>query len=132
MSETYDKDELLRLPGRVGRKRTIRILAGKLDKNGAPYLKEHIVLENDQEGLLTVEIVETRTCSFGHTIDDQTRVAGICEIGSEVLCSREGCMLKCVTCGAVVCCRHSKTYGEKTYCSRHWPLYWWRKFWGLE
>ena len=79
-----------------------------------------------------MDIVQTGTCSFGHVVDDKVRVAGICEIGHEVLCSSEGCALQCVHCGAVVCCRHSRTYDERTYCRRCKWRHYWRVFWMIE
>ena len=135
MSEDHEIDrhiEEFRRRGGGSRQSTIRALGGKLGRHGASYHKERLLSEHEEEGPQTVEIVETSTCSFGHTIDDKVRVAGICEIGGEVVCSMEGCTHQCVRCGAVVCRRHSRTYGEKTYCTRHSWIHYWRKFWGLE
>jgi hypothetical protein len=135
MSRHPDLDDLLeefRARGGGARRRTLRVLGGKLGQRGAPFHRESLVFEDDVEGPQTIDLVETRTCSFGHTVDDQVRVAGICEIGGEVLCSTEGCLRHCRHCGAVVCRRHSRTYGELTYCTRcRWHHYW-RRFWGIE
>lgn len=113
------------------RQRTMRVLGGKLDRHGAPFHREHLQFEDEDEGPQVVDIVQTATCSFGHTIDDKVRVAGVCEIGEEVLCSAEGCLFQCSYCGAVVCRRHSRTYGDKTYCLRCRWVYYWRTFWRL-
>ncbi len=121
-----------RRKGGGSRQTTLRVLGGKLDKDGMPFRKEHLQFEDDQEGPRTVDVVQTGTCSFGHTIDDKVRVAGICEVGGEVLCSNEGCMLQCVHCGAVVCRIHSSTHGDKTYCSHHTWVHYWRIFWRLD
>ncbi len=120
--------ELRRLGGGA-RNTVLRVLGGKLDRHGAPFHKEHVETQHPEDGVVTVDMVETGTCSFGHVIDDKVRVEGICEIGGEVLCSTEGCMLRCDRCGAAVCRRHSRTYGERTYCLRcRWHHYW-RLFW---
>jgi hypothetical protein len=110
---------------------TIRALGRKIDRYGAPFFKEHFEGEDERDGVRVTDIVETGTCFFGHTVDEKVRVAGICEIGGEVLCSTEGCMRQCAYCGAVVCRRHSRTFGEKTYCRRHIWVGWWRTFWRL-
>jgi len=122
----------LRRRGGGARHRILRVLGGKLDRHGAVFHKEHLQFEDPREGPQVVDIVETGTCSFGHTIDDKVRVAGICEIGQEVLCSADGCMFQCIHCGAVVCRLHSRTYGEKTYCRRCLWVHYWRKFWRLD
>lgn len=135
MAKIPHLDRLLRQFRRQGggaRQTVLRVLSGKLPRDGAAFHKERLEFEDDQEGPRTVDIVETGTCSFGHVIDDKVRVAGICEIGGEVLCSTEGCMRRCVQCGAVACSRHSSIYGEQTYCQRHRWIHYWRLFWRLD
>ena len=132
MPETYDKDELLNRPGRLTRKTIVRVLGEKLGRNSPAYLRENLVLDNERDGLHTIDFGEIPLCGNNHTITDQVRIKGRCEMCDMLLCSQDGCALQCVVCGAVVCRRHSKTYGEKTYCSRHWPIHYWLKFWGLE
>ena len=122
----------LRRKGGGSRHSTLRVLGGKLDPRGAPFHKEHVQFEDDREGPRTIDIVQTGTCSFGHTVDDKVRVAGICEIGKETLCSAEGCQLHCIRCGAVVCRIHSRTYGDKTYCLHCRWFHYWRMFWRLD
>ena len=122
----------LRRKGGGSRHSTLRVLGGKLDGSGAPFHKEHVQFEDEREGPRTVDIVQTSTCAFGHVVDDKVRAAGICEIGGEVLCSTEGCLLHCVHCGAVICRVHSKTFGEKTYCRRCLWIRYWRAFWRLD
>jgi len=121
-----------RRKGGGSRHTSLRVLGGKLQKDGAPFHKEHLQFEDDRDGPRIIEVVQTSTCSFGHTIGDKVRAAGICEIGGEVLCSTEGCMLQCVHCGAAVCRRHSATYGNKTYCRNHKWIHYWRMFWRLD
>ena len=121
-----------RRQGGGSRQSMLRVLGGKLDRDGAPFHKEHLQFEDEEEGPMTVDVVQTSTCSFGHTIDDKVRVAGVCELGGEIMCSMQGCLLECVRCGVAVCRRHSTTYGDKTYCRRCRWAYYWRKFWGLE
>ena len=134
MSRTPNIDQLLqelREKGGGSRQSTLRVLSGKVDRHGAPFRRESLQFEDEAEGLRTVDVVETRTCAFGHTIDDKTRVAGICQICGEVLCSSPGCMSQCVRCGAVVCRRHGRTYGEVTYCRSCRWVHFWRLFWRL-
>jgi len=122
--------ELRRQGGGI-RRTTLRVLGGKLAGRGAPFVRERLEWDDPREGPRTVDIVETSTCSFGHTVDDKVRVAGICEIGGEVLCSTEGCLRQCERCGIVVCRAHSLTRKETTYCRRCRWAYYWRLFWGL-
>jgi len=121
-----------RRKGGGSRQTTIRMLGGKLDRNGAPFHKEYFQFEDARDGPRVVEAVQIGTCSFGHTIDEKIRVAGICEIGGEVLCSTPGCARQCVHCGAVVCRAHRSTYGDVTYCQRHAWRHYWRLFWRLD
>ncbi len=125
------QDEFRRKGG-GSRHTVLRALGGKLDKNGLPFHKERFQFDDERDGPCIVDVVQTSTCSFGHTIDDKVRVAGICEIGNEVLCSTDGCKLECCHCGIVVCRAHSKTYGDKTYCNRHKWIHYWRTFWRLD
>jgi len=122
----------LRQKGGGSRRSILRILGNKLGPHGAAFHKEQVQFEDEREGPRSVELVETGTCAFGHTIDDKVRMAGVCEIGGEVLCSTPGCMLQCVHCGGVVCRRHSRTYGDKTYCNRCRWVHYWRTFWRLD
>ncbi len=121
-----------RRKGGGSRQTSLRVLGGKLDKNGSAFHKEHLQFEDDKDGPRILDIVQTSTCSFGHTVDDKVRVAGICEIGQEVLCSTNTCKLECIYCGAVVCRVHSRTYSDKTYCNRHKWIHYWRIFWRLD
>ena len=114
------------------RQTTARQLGGKLTHTGTPYWKEHITYEDDDGNPSVADIVRTGTCHFGHAVDDKVRAAGICQIGHEVLCSEEGCMLRCRHCNMVVCRLHSRTYGEVTYCTKHIWVHYWKKFWALE
>jgi hypothetical protein len=121
-----------RRKGGGSRHTALRVLGGKLDRYGVAFNREQFHFEDAKDGARVIEVAECGTCSFGHTVDDKVRVAGICEIGGEVLCSTEGCMRQCVHCGAVVCRRHSRTFGEETYCRRHMWVHWWRAFWRLD
>ena len=121
-----------RRKGGGSRHTTMRVLGGKLDRYGAPFHKEQFQFEDERDGARVMDVVETGTCSFGHTIDDKVRVAGRCEIGHEVLCSTEGCLHQCLHCGAAVCRRHSRTFGDRTYCRRHVWIHYWRQFWRLD
>lgn len=69
-----------RRKGGGSRHTTLRVLGGKLDKDGAPFHKEHFQFEDERDGPRIVDVIQTGTCSFGHTIDDKVRVAGVCEL----------------------------------------------------
>jgi len=125
------QDEFRRKGG--GSRHTIlKVLGNKLSRDGSAYHKEHLQFEDENDGPRVIDVVQAGTCSFGHTIDEKVHVAGICEIGGEVLCSTKGCTLQCVHCGAVVCRKHGRTYGDKTYCQRHKWIHYWRMFWRLD
>ena len=135
MAKRMSIKRMIRRHRRLGggiRQTTLRVLGGKLDKHGATYKKVHLEHDHDEDGPTVEEIVEDGLCGFGHTIGEKGRVVGVCEIGEEVVCSMEGCALQCVRCGAVVCRKHSRTYGEKTYCRRCRWVYYWRLFWRLD
>ena len=135
MSQIPDLEQLLRELRQNGggtRHTILRVLGGPLRRDGALFHKETLQFEDEHDGLRQVDVVETPTCSFGHTLDDKVRLAGVCEIGGETLCDTPGCMHACVCCGATVCRRHSRTYGELTYCTRCRWRHYWRIFWGLE
>ena len=128
-------DELLeefRKKGGGLRRTSQKVLGGKLEAGGQAFLKEHFEFDDGDEGPRTIDVAEVPTCAFGHTVDDKVRVAGICEIGGEVLCSVQGCLQQCVHCGAVVCRTHSSTYGNKTYCISHRWIHYLRLFWRLD
>ncbi len=134
MAKNPRMSSLLRVLRKQGgaRQTTARELGGKLEPGGAPYWKEHVAYEDAQGNPHVIDLILTGTCSFGHTVDDKVRVAGICELGREVLCSEEGCMLQCRHCGSVVCRLHGRTFGKHTYCRRHVWVHYWRRFWALE
>ncbi len=121
-----------RQKGGGSRHTTMRTLGGKLGRHGTPFHKNTFQFEDEREGARIVDVVEVGTCAFGHTIDEKVRVAGICEIGGEVLCSTEGCMRTCTHCGAAVCRNHSRSFGDRTYCTRHSWIHYWRIFWRLD
>jgi hypothetical protein len=128
-------DEILeefRTKGGGLRQTSQRVLGGKLEAGGSALLREHLEFDDGDEGPRTIDVAEVPTCTFGHTIDERVRVAGICEIGGEILCSVQGCLLQCAHCGAVVCRNHSSTYGNKTYCTSHRWIHYWRVFWRLD
>lgn len=118
-----------RSKGGGARQRVVRLLGGKIDEHRAAFRKEHLQFEDEDEGPQLVDIIATGTCSFGHTVDDKVRAAGICEIGGEVLCSTEGCVRHCSYCGIVVCARHSKISGDRTYCNHCRWRHYWHIFW---
>jgi hypothetical protein len=121
-----------RRKGGGSRRTIIKAVGGKLDKGDSAFHQEIMQLDDERDGPTTIEVVQTRTCSFGHTVDDKVRVTGICEVGGEVLCAMKNCMLQCVHCGAVVCRVHSTTYGDKTYCQKHKWIHYWKMFWRLD
>jgi len=88
-------DELLeefRKKGGGLRRTSQKVLGGKLEAGGQAFLKEHFEFDDGDEGPRTIDVAEVPTCAFGHTIDDRVHVAGVCEIGGEVLCSVQGCL----------------------------------------
>ena len=134
MLKQIKMDRILRIFRKRGgaRQTTVRELGGPLKARGTPYWKEHISYEDENGNPHVVDLVRTGTCSFGHTIDDKVRAAGICQVGQEVLCSEEGCLLRCRHCGDVVCRLHSLSFGEIIYCQRHIWVHYWKLFWALE
>ncbi len=123
-------DELMKLLENGGtRQRSVRVLGDSVENGGIVYQKETIETE-DQTGITTVEWLETRRCSCGHVIDQQTSLAGICSICGKTVCSAEGCAHRCQKCGVLVCRRHARVYGSKkdpVYCRYHSYIFWLKK-----
>ena len=118
------------LDGHPGlRTSTTRLLGGRAADDNVMFDHQHIETVDDAGNAVQADVYDTRTCSFGHTLDQACRAVGICEIGGEVLCAAPSCSAACAVCGAVCCARHRKTrdLGDGrtvTYCSRcswrHW------------
>jgi hypothetical protein len=125
-----DHDELMELLEHGGtRQRVIRVLGGTVNDGGIVYQRETVETE-DPTGITTVEWSETRRCSCGHVIDQNTSLAGVCAVCGRAVCSAEGCAHRCQRCGMLLCRRHARVYGtnkDQVYCRRHAFIYWLKK-----
>ena len=108
---------------------TVRLLGKKTSEDNVLLVKEHIETEDEQGNARQVEVLDARTCDFGHLFDQQTHAAGICQICNRLGCSQEDCMRTCSICGDAACKQdrtdHNSDHGQiVTICIRHK----WRRF----
>ena len=105
------------------RKTVLRVIEGKVDADGAAFVQEQLSMLEPDLTVRQVDFVSSRTCSFGHMQDQQTRLVAVCEVCGVYTCSTPGCSFTCARCGKALCRRHSRVYGEsEAYCSRCHPL----------
>jgi len=110
------------------RKTVARIIEGKADQDGAAFLQEQLSFVDPDMTVRQVDVISSRTCSFGHLQDQQTRLVAACEVCGNYTCSAEGCSFTCRRCGKAVCRRHAHVYGEgEAFCPgcRPWAFLRW-------
>lgn len=115
---------------------TVRLLTGAASRDGLAFRREHIETEDDEGNVRQVDLVDSRTCDFGHWLDRDVRLTAVCGVCGALLCSSEGCTGRCCVCGIACCQRDRVTYelgdGKTvTYCARCRWRHWWRLWWGL-
>jgi len=134
MSREDFLDELGRSNPRT-RRTTVRRIEGRASQDGAPYVQEELNFVDPDLTVRSVNYIGTRTCDFGHLLDQQTRLVAVCERCGAYTCSAPGsapgstpvCSFTCLRCGAALCRRHVRVYEQnEAYCSRCMPLVWLR------
>ncbi len=114
-------------------KTTLRIVEGKVTDDNAAYVQDVLSYVAPDLTAQQLDIITSRTCSFGHLQDQSTRLTARCEVPGckAVTCSTPGCSHTCGRCGRALCRRHVHLYDgdkkEEAYCTRCWPWVFFRK-----
>jgi hypothetical protein len=119
---------LLRRSNPRTRKTVMRVIEGKADQDGAAFVQEQLNFIDPEMTVRSVDFISSRTCSFGHLQDQQTRLTGVCERCGAVTCSTPGCSQSCQRCGRAYCRAHISVYSNgEAYCARcrPWALVRW-------
>ena len=85
---------------------TTRLAGRRATTDNVLFTREHIETEDDGGGLRQIDVFDTRTCSFGHFLDQNVRATAICGFCHELMCSIDGCAGSCSECGMACCARH--------------------------
>ena len=119
------REELLALLARSNprtRRTVMRVVEGKVDQDNAAFIQEQLSFVDRGLTVRSVDFISSRTCSFGHLQDQQTRLVAVCEVCHSYMCSTPGCSFTCARCGRAICRRHVHVCGEdEAYCSGCWP-----------
>ena len=117
------------------RRTTLRLIEGKAQEDNAAFVQERLDFIDRDGTVRSVDLISSRTCSFGHCLDQQTRLVGVCEVCHAYTCSvgatsgapgkatsPTACSFSCVKCGCALCRRHVHISSDgETYCPRCWP-----------
>lgn len=107
---------------------------GKVDQDQAGYVVEKLsFLDPSDITMRRVTHHSTKACSFGHLLDQKTRLVSRCEICQKFTCSAPGCSFTCSRDGRALCRSHCRIHGNLVFCAG-WCnfIYWFRRFWGLD
>lgn len=139
MNERSRKEimELLAKSSGVRHERFIRTIEGKASQDDVEPIVEHIQdvfnLVDENSTPRSIKLLGTRTCDFGHVLDQKVRSVSKCERCGLLTCSSKGCSFTCIRCGRALCRRDASIHKGQAYCSGWCSLtYWWRKFWGVD
>lgn len=101
------------------RKTTFRLIEGKADQDAAAFVQEKMDFIDMDGTVRSVDLISSRTCSFGHLQDQQTRLTSVCERCGAYTCSSPGCSFTCLRCGGAFCRRHIHIFSDgKAYCNK--------------
>ena len=136
MSKLRRKDFLdsLATSDKKTRETSVSSFEGKVEQDQAAYVVEKLsFLDAGDMTMRRVTHHSTKACSFGHLLDQKTRLVSRCEVCQKFTCSAPGCSFTCSRCGQALCRSHAKVHAGQAYCARwcNW-MYWWREFWGLD
>ena len=96
----------------------MRVIEGKVSQDNAAFVQEQLNFVEPDLTVRSVDFVSSRTCDFGHLLDQQTRLVAVCERCGLHTCSAPGCGFTCTRCGIALCRRHASVYAEgEAYCT---------------
>jgi len=121
--------ESLRAEG-GGRTHTLQAIGPAASSDGIGWEEEDISYTDEDMVQTNVKYRLSRRCDCGSILSHDNMVLGTCSVCSRVLCRQEGCGARCERCGALVCRRHSQSFGEHMFCSGHRYHGLWLLFWG--
>jgi hypothetical protein len=111
------------------RKTVMRVIEGKADQDDAAFIQEQLSFIEPDMTVRQVDFISSRTCSFGHLQDQQTRLVAVCEMCGVYTCSTPGCSFTCIRCGRALCRKHAHVYADgEAYCSGCRFMKWLRIF----
>ena len=120
------REELLDLLRRCSprtRRTVMRVVEGKVSQDNAAFIQEQLSMVESDLTVRQVDFISSRTCDFGHLLDQQTRLVAVCERCGRHTCSAPGCSFTCARCGKALCRRHAHVHGpDEAYCSSCWPV----------
>jgi len=110
--------ELLKQSSPRTRRTVLRVLEGSAEVDNLAFVKETLDFIEPDQTVRSVEFTASRTCTFGHVLDNQNHVVAVAQCCGAVTCSAEGCSLNCYRCFKSLCNRHAHRVGGRTYCRR--------------
>jgi hypothetical protein len=106
------------------RKSSLRIVGGKVSEDDTQYIHEQLDFVDSDQTVREIDLVSSRTCSFGHLLDRQVRLVSRCEVCGAYTCSASEddgykCSYTCVRCGKAICKKCSSLDADKeAYCPK--------------
>ena len=135
MNKLSRKDflDLLAQADKKTRETSVSSYEGKVEQDQAGYVVEKLSFLDTDMTMRRVTHHSTKACSFGHLLDQKTRLVSRCEICQKFTCSAPGCSFTCSRDGRALCRSHCRVHGNLVFC-RGWCdfVYWFRRFWGLD
>jgi len=120
MSE-YSNDEIFRLfqqSSPKSRRTRLRRLDGTVAEDGVAYVVEEMDMMEPDNTVRHIEMSSSRSCSFGHVLDEKTRIRARAQCCGAIVCDAEGCTHVCSRCHITLCRNHVFEVDGKEYCSR--------------
>ncbi|MCJ7762724.1 hypothetical protein MUP38_04625, partial [Candidatus Bathyarchaeota archaeon] len=102
------------------RKTTLRLIENKVSEDDTVFAQEELNFVEADATVRSVSIIATKTCDYGHLLDQHTRLVAVCEVCGLHTCSTAGCSYTCARCGRAICRRHVAFIysSDEAYCSR--------------
>ena len=75
------REELLDLLRRCSprtRRTVMRVVEGKVSRDNAAFIQEQLSMVESDLTVRQVDFISSRTCDFGHLLDQQTRLVAVC------------------------------------------------------
>jgi hypothetical protein len=128
------REDLLKLLAKCNprtRRTVMRVIEGKVSQDHAAFIQEQLNFVEPDLTVRSVDFISSRTCDFGHMLDQQTRLVAVCERCGRHTCSAQGsgsgsssvCSFTCARCGKALCRCCAHVHGtDEAYCLACWPV----------
>jgi len=120
MNERSRKEitELVEKSSGVRHELFLRLIEGKVSQDNVGTIEDVFNLVDENLTPRSIKLLSTRTCDFGHLLDQKVRLVNKCERCGLLTCSSKGCSYTCQRCGRAFCRRHVSVYSDgQAYCS---------------